>query len=255
MDKFIGWLGALLLLFLTGFGLTQWLHLPYGNFIDWIIGASIFVWLIVIVTVPWNVYFQSKSVLNQVTVSKDRGIAVDEQQLPYVRSLAQRSLWLALSLHLISAIVLYVLASSGIGTVGYVGAIAALLLTILRPAISGYEYIAQRLRLISQQIDYPREDIMELRQRFANLEESIKRIDAELSNENPYSWVSKYEQFADETRKDLPKLSANIEDLRATNERDHDRLLRESRQAIAQLSADSQFLEQVREIIRFFKSA
>jgi len=32
-------------------------------------------------------------------------------------------------------------------------------------------------------------------------------------------------------------------------------LLREFRQAIAQLSADSQFLEQVREIIRFFKSA
>ncbi len=255
MDKFIGWLGALLLLFLAGFGLTQWLHLPYGNFIDWIIGASIFVWLIVIVTVPWNIYFQSKSVLNQATVSHDRGIAVDEQQLPYVRSLAQRSLWLALGLHLISAIVLYVLASSGIGTVGYVGAIAALLLTILRPAISGYEYIAQRLRLISQQIDYPREDIIELRQRFANLEESIKRMDAELSNENPYSWVSKYEQFADETRKDLPRLSANIEDLRATNERDHERLLRESRQAIAQLSADSQFLEQVREIIRFFKSA
>jgi hypothetical protein len=43
--------------------------------------------------------------------------------------------------------------------------------------------------------------------------------------------------------------------LRATNERDHDRLSRESRQAIAQLSTDSQVLEHVREIIRFFKGA
>ena len=255
MDKFIGWLGALLLLFLAGFGLTQWLHLPFGNFIDWIIGASIFVWLLVIVTVPWNVYFQSQSVLNQATVSKDRGINVDEQQLPYVRSIAQRSLWLALGLHLVSAIALYVLAASGVGTIGYVGAIAALLLTILRPAISAYEYISQRLQAISQQINYPREDVMELRQRFANLEESVRQINEQLSIENPYSWVSKYEQFADETRKDLSRLGANIEDLRATNERDHDRLLRESRQAIAQLSSDSQFLDQVREIIRFFKSA
>lgn len=255
MDKFIGWLGALLLLFLAGFGLTQWLHLPFGNFIDWIIGASIFVWLLVIVTVPWNVYFQSQSVLNQATVSKDRGINVDEQQLPYVRSLAQRSLWLALGLHLVSAIALYVLAASGVGTIGYVGAITALLLTILRPAISAYEYISQRLQAISQQINYPREDVMELRQRFANLEESVRQINEQLSIENPYSWVSKYEQFADETRKDLSRLGANIEDLRATNERDHDRLLRESRQAIAQLSSDSQFLDQVREIIRFFKSA
>ncbi len=255
MGKFIGWLSALLLIFLAGFGLTQWLNLPFGNFIDWIIGASIFVWLIVIVTVPWNVYFQSKSVLNQAKDSQEKGINVDEQQLPYVRSLAKRSLLLAIGLHLISTLALYVLASSGVATIGYVGAIAALLLTILRPAISGYEYIAHRLRLISQQINYPREDVMELRQRFANLEESIRRIDAELSTENPYSWVSKYEQFADETRKDLPRLGANIEELRATNERDHDRLLRESRQAIAQLSADSQFLEQVREIIRFFKNA
>ncbi len=255
MGKFIGWLGALLVIFLAGFGLTQWLHLPFGNFIDWVIGASIFIWLIIIVTVPWNVYFQSESVLNQAIISQERGINVDERQLPYVRSLRWRSLGLALGLHLISAIALYVLASRGVGTVGYVGAIAALLLTILRPVISAYEYISQRLRAISQQIDYPREDVMELRQRFANLEESVRQINEQLSDQNPYSWVSKYEQFADETRKDLAKLGANIEDLRATNDRDHDRLMRESRQAIAQLSSDSQFLDHVREIIRFFKSA
>ena len=255
MGNFIGWLGALLLIFLAGFGLTQWLNLPFGNFIDWGIGASIFVWLIIIVTVPWNVYFQSKAVLNQAAISKEKGINVDDNQLPYVKSLAKKSLGLALGLHVISAIALYVLASSGIGTIGYVGAIAALLLTILRPAISAYEYISQRLSAIYQQIDYPREDVMELRQRFANLEESVRQINEQLSSENPYSWVTKYAQFSEETRKDLSRLGANLEDLRATNERDHERLVRESRQAIAQLSTDSQFLEHVREIIRFFKSA
>lgn len=255
MSKFIGWLFALLLIFLAGFGLTQWLNLPFGNFIDWVVGASIFVWLIIIVTVPWNLYFQSQAVLNQAKISQERGINLDEKQLPYVRSLSQRSLGLAIGLHLISAIALYVLASSGVGTVGYVGAIAALLLTILRPTISAYEYISQRLRAISQEIDYPREDITELRQRFANLEESVRQINEQLNNENPYSWVAKYEQFSDATRKDLSRLVANIEDLRATNDREHDRLLKESRQAIAQLSTDSQFLEHVREIIRFFKSA
>ncbi|MBD2177227.1 hypothetical protein H6F42_09925 [Pseudanabaena sp. FACHB-1998] len=255
MGKFLGWLSALLIIFLAGFGLTEWLHLPFGNFIDWVIGASIFVWLIIIVTVPWNLYFQSQSVLNQAKISQERGINIDERQLPYVRSLAQRSLGLALGLHLVSAIALYVLASSGVGTIGYVGAIAALLLTILRPAISAYEYISQRLRSISQQIDYPREDVMELRQRFSSLEESFKRINEELNRESPYSLVSRYEQFAEETRKNLAGLGANIEELRATNERDHERVMRESRQAIAQLSTDSQFLEHVREIIRFFKSA
>ncbi|ELS33646.1 MULTISPECIES: hypothetical protein [Pseudanabaena] len=255
MSKFFGWLVTLLLLSFAGFGLTQWFNLPFGNFVDWVIAASIFVWLIIIVTVPWNIYFQSRSVLDRAKISKERGVNVDENQLPYVRSLAQRSLGIALGLHLISAIVLYVLAATGVGTIGYIGAIAALLLTILRPAISAYEYISQRLRAILQQIDYPQEDIMELRQRFATLEELVRQINTQLNTDNPYSWVSKYEQFADETRKDLSKLVANIEDLRATNNSDHERLVRESRQAIAQLSTDSQFLEHVREIIRFFKSA
>ncbi|WP_055076074.1 hypothetical protein [Pseudanabaena sp. 'Roaring Creek'] len=255
MSKFFGWLVTLLLLSFAGFGLTQWFNLPFGNFVDWVIAASIFVWLIIIVTVPWNIYFQSRSVLDRAKISKERGVNVDENQLPYVRSLAQRSLGIALGLHFISAIVLYGLAATGVGTIGYIGAIAAILLTILRPAISAYEYISQRLRAILQQIDYPQEDIMELRQRFATLEELVRQINTQLNTDNPYSWVSKYEQFADETRKDLSKLVANIEDLRATNNSDHERLVRESRQAIAQLSTDSQFLEHVREIIRFFKSA
>ena len=106
-----------------------------------------------------------------------------------------------------------------------------------------------------QQINYPREDIMLLSQRFANLEESVRLINEQLNTENPYSLATKYEQFSIETRKDLSRLGANVEDLRATNNLDHERLSRELQQAIAQLSTDGQFLDNVREIIRFFKSA
>ncbi|WP_158054511.1 hypothetical protein [Scytonema sp. HK-05] len=42
---------------------------------------------------------------------------------------------------------------------------------------------------------------------------------------------------------------------RATNLTEHERLAREARGAIAQLSTDGQFLDHVREIIRFFKTA
>jgi hypothetical protein len=39
------------------------------------------------------------------------------------------------------------------------------------------------------------------------------------------------------------------------NQSEHERLGREARNAIAQLSTDAQFLDNVREIIRFFKTA
>lgn len=54
---------------------------------------------------------------------------------------------------------------------------------------------------------------------------------------------------------DLTTVAAAQETLRATNQAEHARLSCEAQQAIAQLTTDGQFLEHVREIIRFFKTA
>jgi PAS domain S-box-containing protein len=56
----------------------------------------------------------------------------------------------------------------------------------------------------------------------------------------------------EETRKELAHIATSVEELRATNQTEHERLTRETRGAIAQLSTDGQFLDYVREIIRFF---
>ena len=46
-----------------------------------------------------------------------------------------------------------------------------------------------------------------------------------------------------------------MEDLRVTNQAEHLQLAREAQNAISKLNADAQFLDRVREIIRFFKEA
>ena len=242
-------------LVLVAFGLLQWLHIPAGNFLDWIIGGASFWWLLVIVTVPWNIHFQAKEVIAQGEISTEKGIAVDNKKLKYVNLLAKRSLLIAIGLHLISAIGLYILAATGISAVGYFGSGAALLLTGLRPAISAYEYLYARLKMISQEWKYPREDIVELRNRFSTLEQSVKSLQKQLNPEEPSSVAAKQEQYITENRQALAKIAANLEELRATNQTEHERLSREARQAIAQLSTDGQFLDNVREIIRFFKEA
>ena len=240
---------------LVAFGLLQWLHIPAGNFLDWIIGGASFWWLLVIVTVPWNIHFQAKEVIAQGEISIEKGIPVDEKKLKYVNLLVKRSLLIAIGLHLISAIGLYILAANGISAVGYIGSGAALLLTGLRPAISAYEYLYARLRMISQEWKYPREDIVELRNRFRTLENSVKSLEKQLNPEEPSSVTAKQEQYITENRQALAKITANLEELRATNQTQHEALSREARQAIAQLSTDGQFLDHVREIIRFFKDA
>ncbi|MGJ5634500.1 hypothetical protein [Nostoc sp. CALU 1950] len=255
INFFISSIAGIVVVVLAAFGLLQWLHIPAGNFLDWVIGGASFWWLLVIVTVPWNVHFQAKEVLAEAAQSTEKGIPVDEKQVKYVTLLAKRSLWVAIALHLFSAVGLYTLAVTGISTVGYISSGAALLLTILRPAIRAYEYLYARLAMIRQEWKYPREDIFELRDRFSILEQKIQSLEDQLNPEQPYSLSATQQRFAEETRRDLARIAANVEELRATNQTEHERLGREARNAIAQLSTDGQFLDHVREIIRFFKTA
>ncbi|MFM7406045.1 MAG: hypothetical protein ACKO3K_05110 [Cuspidothrix sp.] len=255
INFFISSILGIVLVVLLAFGVLQWFHIPAGNVLDWVIGGASFWWLLVIVTVPWNVHFQAKEVLAEAALSRENNIPVDEKKVEYVEILAKRSLWLAISLHLISAIGLYVLATTGISAVGYISSGAALLLTFLRPAISAYEYLYARLRMIRQTFTYPREDILELRNRFLEIEQKVKFLEDQLNAEQPYSLAANNQRFSEETRRELARIVASLEELRATNQGEHEKLSREARNAISQLSTDGQFLDHVREIIRFFKSA
>ncbi|MBR8833529.1 MAG: hypothetical protein DSM106950_05675 [Stigonema ocellatum SAG 48.90 = DSM 106950] len=252
---FTGFSIGIVVLVLLVFSILQWLHIPAGNFLDWVIGGASFWWLLVIVTVPWNVYFQAKEVLAEAAQSAEKGIAVDDQQLKYVTVLAKRSLLAAIALHLVSAVALYILAATGISAVGYVSSGAALLLTALRPAISAYEYLYARLTMIRQEWKYPREDVVELRHRVDAMEVTLKGVEEQLNPEHPHSLAANQQLYSEETRKELALLGASLEQLRATNQTEHQRLAREAQGAIAQLSTDGQFLDHVREIIRFFKEA
>ncbi|WP_414754795.1 hypothetical protein [Anabaena sp. CCY 9910] len=255
VNFFISSIAGIVITVLLAFSVLQWFHVPAGSFLDWVIGGASFWWLLVIVTVPWNIHFQAKQVLAEAAQSREKEIPVDERQVRYVQGLAKRSLWVALALHLFSAIGLYLLAATGISAVGYISSGAALLLTILRPAIRAYEYIYARLTMISQEWKYPREDIVELRHRFVELEQKVQVLEDQFNLEQPYSLAATQQRFGEETRRDLAKIAANLEELRATNQTEHERLSREARNAIAQLSTDGQFLDHVREIIRFFKTA
>ncbi|MCD8489712.1 MAG: hypothetical protein LRZ84_23985 [Desertifilum sp.] len=253
--NFLGLSLSLPLLILLCFGILEWLHIPVGNFLDWLIGAASFWWLLVIVTVPWNIYFEAKEVLAEAETSTEKGIAVDAKQVAYAKMVEKRSLWIAIALHLLSTLGLYALAVTGVSVVGYIGSGAALLLTGLRPAIRTYEYLAARLAAIRQQVQYPREDVLEMRQRLEQLETTLERLEEQLDPEEPYSWAATYHRYWQESRRDIDNLVISHAELERTNQAEHRQLRQEAENAIAQLTVDSQFLNHVREIIRFVKTS
>ncbi|GAB4530303.1 MAG: hypothetical protein Tsb0014_12880 [Pleurocapsa sp.] len=254
-DRYISLSISLSILVLIAGGIGQWLHISTGSLIDWVIGVASFWWLLIVVTIPWNIYFDAREAIAEATESSKKGLEVDRQQLNYVQKIARWSIIGAIALHLISAITLYLLAVTGISNVGYVSSALTLLLTILRPAIRGYQYLNARLSAIKQEIKYPRQDAIELRERVKSSETAIAKIEAQLDRENPDSWISQQQQQSQAIRERLARLQASLEEFQGKNALEHEQLSREAQNAIAQLNEDSQFLGHVREIIRFVKTA
>ena len=249
-----GMVGAFALL-LIAYAVLTVLNVHVGAFGDWVFGMLSLLWLFAIITVPWNIHFRARAVLADVEPTRERGLTVDERQVAYVSRLAKNSLRIAIALHLLSAVVLFVLAATGFSRLGYVASAMALLLTVLRPAVRAYEYLVARLRSIGDSWRYPREDIVELRSRVESMEAGVRQTQSDLDGNNTESIVAKQTRLAEDIRRDLARLTAELEALRATNEVAHEQLAREAKSAISQLSTDGQFLDHVREILRFFKSA
>ncbi|MGK7929946.1 MAG: hypothetical protein AB4041_00735 [Microcystaceae cyanobacterium] len=243
------------LLGLITFLILQLFHVPSGNLVDWLIGVGIFWWLLTIVIIPWNIYFEAKEVIVEAETSSKRKIHFDSSYLSYAQQVCRWSLTLAISLHFISAIALYSLAFFHITPLGYSTSIATLLLTGLRPFIRFYQYLADRLAQIRQGIKYPRDDVLTLKKQVETLVKRVSQLEHKLNLNNPRSWGSQQQKQWQETKREVNLINSHFDQFKAHNKMEHEQIAQEARGMIARLTEDSHFLSQVREIIRFVKTA
>ena len=255
LGKYVNFSIGLGIFGLIAAGIGQWLQISPGSLVDWAIAISSFWWLLAIVTIPWNIYFEARETIAEAQVSREKNLEINSRQISYVQKVARWSLLGAIALHLVSAIALYLLAATGISNVGYVSSGLTLLLTILRPAIRGYEYLNDKLSTIKKEIKYPREDVIALKNKVAKIETSIRNLETKLNPKNPDSFFCQQQQATKENRSQLAYLKVFLEELEAQNAIERGKLAKEAQNAIAQLNEDSQFLGHVREIIRFVKTA
>lgn len=239
---------------LVFFGLS-WLHVPVGSLVDWLVGVGIVWWLGVVTTLPWNAHFAALDVVEEARESRANGIAVNEEHVAYAQRIATRFRTVAIGLHLLTAAVLFGLAYFHIVALGYLAAVAALALTFARPAARAYEHLAERLRRMQHQVHYPREDVVELRNRVQELETQLKAINTMLDASETDSWAYSLAQQQAAVQRQLDRLDSLLAELSRSNAREHEALTRQTTQEIAKLSEDARFLNQVRELIRFVRSA
>jgi hypothetical protein len=164
----IAWLGHL-----TGVSLRVVLSIAAG--------AAALAWLIVLVAVPWNLYFGARRVVIQMAVSRARGINIAQAEESEAVAIARRMLWFALGGHLLTAAAAGVVSYVSGATIGYYAMAAYLLSATIRPAAAYFAHLRERISTLSRQSLHPREDAVELRQRVAVLAETAKSFERELA--------------------------------------------------------------------------
>ncbi len=242
-------------LVLIVFGVLKWLQIPTGDFMDWAIGVGIFWWLLLITTVPWNMHFKAKEILSDVKESQKTGIKVENIDIDYAQKISKTYLIVAILLHILSAVGLYILAKTGISVVGYIGAAFALALTALRPSVRFYDYISYRLSSMQERIKYPRQDINKVTSDLEQLKYEVLALTEKLDAENPTSWASRKENENQQLKESVRQVQRDFETFNLQINSQQQQLVKQTENKIASLSEDAQFLNQARQLVRFIKDA
>jgi hypothetical protein len=141
-------------------------------------------WLVVLTTVPWNLYYAAKRAALEMAVSRERGITVRLEDGEEAGRISRRMLWFALGAHLCTALAAAAVALFSGNKVGYYIASIALLSTAVRPAAAYFGHVRERIKVLTRESTHPRDDVATLLQRADVIEQSVSELRIQLKNAN-----------------------------------------------------------------------
>ncbi|MEU2428406.1 hypothetical protein ABZ611_02615 [Streptomyces sp. NPDC007861] len=158
-------------------------------------GVLALLWLLVLLTVPWNLYFRAHAVLSEIAVSREKGIAVSSARDAEARRIARTMLRTAVAGHVLTAAgVVAVTVATG-QPAGYWFAGFFLLSTFFRPAGAYFTQLRRRLGVLLKDVTHPRDDVVELRARVDRLEAGMTVLEGK--GEEQYRALAELRRTAD----------------------------------------------------------
>lgn len=236
----IGWLVGTLF-WLAVLALASWalgLHellrasIAAGHGLDWLVGASGLIWLVLLLKVPWDLYFEALQAGFDLQQARDAGREVAPERDAYLRVLKPRLLWLALGAHLASGAVAAAVGFASGGRVGYWLAALYLISASLRPLGAAYLYLRHRLHSMGQEARYPRLDVNELRDRLVRYERRLQEVEQKHAND------------LEEQRQEVTELRGQVQ-----------RTARELETAVAQVTDNQDVIKGIRAFVRLVSGA
>ena len=141
-------------------------------------------WLVVLTTVPWNLYFAARRAAQEMAVSRERGIAVRLGYDEEAGRISRHMLWFALGAHLGTALAAAAIAFFSGNKAGYYIAGISLLSTAFRPAAAYFGHLRERIKVLTRESTHPRDDVATLLQRADLIKRSVDELRIHLRNAN-----------------------------------------------------------------------
>ncbi|MHC5904230.1 hypothetical protein ACVNF4_10040 [Streptomyces sp. S6] len=211
------------------------------------VGAGVLslLWLTLLLTLPWNLYFRAHTVLAEIAVSREKGIEVPPARDTEAARIARAMLRTALAGHLLTAAVVLAVTWATGGLTGYWFAGFFLLSTLFRPAGAYFGQLRRRLRTLLREVTHPRDDVVDLRARLARTEAAHQVL----------------EEKAEEQYRALAELRRTVDALTATTYQraeETDRRLaalgREFEATIDRLTDNKEIIAGVRAFLRLLRT-
>lgn len=185
-------------------------------------GAAVLcvLWLLLLLTVPWNVYFRAQTVLAEIKVSRDKGLEVPAARDVEAARIARTMLRVAVAGHALTAVGAVAVTLATGYRAGYWIAGCFLLSTLFRPAGAWFAQLRKRLGTLLKDVTFPRDDVVALRGRVEHTDRGIKVLEekteeqyrslAELRRAVDASSLSLYAR-ADDTDRRIAALAREFE--------------------------------------------
>jgi hypothetical protein len=222
------------------------------------IGAAVaaLAWMLVLVTVPWNVYFAARRIVAEAAVSRGRGIAVRPERTAEAERIAGRMLRFAVGAHMFTATVTALAAYVSGVLVGYYVAGFYLLSTVVRPAGAYFAHLRQRISALGRETTHPRDDVVTLQHRLDGVAASL-RTNADVARRFGSDLAHLRQQVDD----DLARLSdAQAADRAAARSSDDElrrtieQMMRRVEAALDGVSDHQELLTGLRALVRMIRS-
>lgn len=193
-------------------------------------------WLVVLVTVPWNLYFAARRAAQEMAVSRERGIAVRSAYDAEARRISGRMLRFALGGHVGTAITATAIAYICGNKTGYYVAGIFLLATMFRPASAYLFHVRERIKVFTRESAHPRDDVITLRAHMDEVRALVRQTADDLHRTQA--------TLADTIQHTRNLLGTDLNRLRETQEADrarahsrHDDLKRQIDQMVRRIEA------------------